>query len=123
MVTTGIQIFMRHILLQPLPVALGQGFTNVIIGQHASHNSLIQLVYQFGILGSGLLISWFVALCKDIVGICQARDLRPLPIMILLAGALLPWLAIDILFFDELFLITTYAFIGITEMGIVHEMN
>ena len=43
--------------------------------------------------------------------------------MILLAGALLPWLAIDILFFDELFLITTYAFIGITEMGIVHEMN
>lgn len=117
------RIYLSRIFSDLKLFLLGQGFTNVIIGQHASHNSLIQLVYQLGILGSGLLISWFVALCKDIVGICQARDLRSLPIMILLAGALLPWLAIDILFFDEFFLITTYAFIGITEMGIVHEMN
>ena len=94
---------------------LGQGYTDVVVGTHASHNTPIQLIYQFGILGSGLLIAWFAGFYRDIVDLRRAPEANRRIIWLLLGGAFSPWLAIDILFFDELFLISTYAFIGIQQ--------
>ena len=39
----------------------------------------------------------------------------------LAAGAILPWIALDILFFDELFLIPAYVYIGIQELCSKHK--
>ena len=44
------KIYLTAIFDSPRLLLLGQGFTNVLIAPKASHNTLIQLVYQFGIL-------------------------------------------------------------------------
>lgn len=96
---------------------LGQGFTNVMIYTRASHNSAIQLLYQFGVFGSVLLIAWFLGYYYDIVGVWRIKNPKITRIFMILAGTFLPWMAIDILFFDELFLLSTYAFLGVRELA------
>lgn len=95
---------------------LGQGFTNVLIAQKSSHNTLIQLVYQFGVFGGALLVAWQWGLYREVVGYQSLADIKVIRTAMLAVGAILPWIAVDILFFDELFLIPTYVFIGIKEL-------
>jgi len=89
----------------PRLLLLGQGFTNVLIAPRASHNTLIQLVYQFGIFGGTLLVAWQWGLYREIIGRQRLADVKAIRTAMLAAGAILPWIALDILFFDELFLI------------------
>ena len=77
---------------------------------------MIQLVYQFGIFGAVLLVTWHWGLYRDIVGYQSLADMRVIRTVMLVVGAILPWMAVDILFFDELFLIPAYVFVGIKEL-------
>lgn len=108
--------YLREIFNHMQLLFLGQGFTDVIIGPRASHNTLIQLVYQFGVFGAGLLLAWFGGLYRDITGSGHLTAAKSIRFMILMMGALMPWMAIDALFFNELFLIPSYVFIGIREL-------
>ena len=109
--------YLTEILNDLKLLLLGQGFTNVMIYSRASHNTVIQLLYQFGILGSVLLIAWFIGYYYEIVGAWRIRNPKMTRIFMILAGTFLPWLAIDILFFDEVFLLSTYAYLGIRELA------
>lgn len=108
--------YLTAILDSPKLLLLGQGFTDVLIAPRASHNTVIQLVYQFGIFGGALLAAWQWGLYREIVGYQRLADTKIIRIAMLAAGAILPWMAVDILFFDELFLIPAYLFIGIREL-------
>ena len=108
--------YITDICNTPRLLFLGQGFTDIINGPKASHNTIIQMVYQFGLFGSVLLIVWMVGLCREIIDGKHLQDGVLGCLAILLMGALLPWMAIDILFFDELFLISTYTLLGVDEL-------
>lgn len=110
------EIYLTRIFNSPKLLLLGQGFTDILIAPRASHNTLIQLVYQFGIFGAVLLVAWHWGLYRDIVGYQSLADMRVIRTVMLVVGAILPWMAVDILFFDELFLIPAYVFVGIKEL-------
>lgn len=110
------RIYLTAILDSPKLLLLGQGFTSVLIAPKASHNTLIQLVYQFGIFGGALLVAWQWGLYREIVGCQRLADIKVIRTAMLAVGAILPWIAVDVLFFDELFLIPAYVFIGIREL-------
>ena len=110
------KIYLTAIFDSPRLLLLGQGFTNVLIAPKASHNTLIQLVYQFGIFGGTLLVAWQWGLYREIIGRQRLADVKAIRTAMLAAGAILPWIALDILFFDELFLIPAYVYIGIQEL-------
>lgn len=110
------RIYLTAIFDSPKLLFLGQGFTNVLIAPKASHNTLIQLVYQFGIFGGALLMAWQWGLCQEVVGDQHLADMKVIRTAMLGVGAILPWIAVDILFFDELFLIPAYVFVGIKEL-------
>lgn len=78
------------------------------IGKRASHNTIIQGVFQFGIIGFPFLIAWFVITIKNLIS--NISDKKPHFLYILLMGdeIVLPWMALDIIFFDELFLLPVY---------------
>ena len=110
------KIYLTAIFNSPKLLFLGQGFTNILIAPRASHNTLIQLVYQFGVFGGLLLMAWHWGLYREIVGYPRTGDMKTIRIAMLITGAILPWMAVDILFFDELFLIPAYIFVGISEL-------
>ena len=97
----------------PLLTIFGEGYSNVVYGGKASHNTLLQLIYQFGVTGTSVFIIWFYGFLKE--GVSQNRNTEYLngAGILLLTGVVLPWMALDILFFDEVFLLPVYAVLGI----------
>lgn len=107
--------YMKEILFDPLLLLFGEGYSNVVIGTKSSHNTVIQMVFQFGLIGSVLLIAWMAKTQRGAFS-------RPLSLkrkygiaLLLLIGCVIPWFSLDILFFDEFFLLPVYAAVGIEQ--------
>ena len=90
---------------------LGNGYTDIKLYGWGSHNTIIQSIYQFGIIGSTLLIFWFKACMEEVT---KGKSLKNSTkyIMIIMIGAYFPWMALDMLYFDEFFLIPLYTIAG-----------
>lgn len=100
--------YLSAITADPKLLLFGKGFTNVKLDGRGSHNTLLQLIYQFGLVGSWLLLLWQLALCRRFWGGEKLRCGNG-SFSAILIGVFLPWMAIDILFFDEFFLMPAYA--------------
>ena len=94
----------------------GEGFSAVNLYGRASHNSVIQGIYQFGISGFPLLCLWMYFMLKSIF--VDLKSMKGLwgSALLMCIGVVLPWMALDILFFDELFLLPVYAAAGVLYM-------
>lgn len=97
----------------PLLLLFGKGFTSVLIFDKASHNTIIQVIYQFGLIGSGFLIAWIVCSVRVLLGKTKVYWSDLAQIFILLLGTFGPWMALDLLFFDEFFLMPVYVCVAI----------
>lgn len=97
----------------PSILFFGKGFTDVLVNNNASHNIVIQSIYQFGIPGSVLLLIWFFAYARNVIKHIRIKITHIVQIFMLALGAFGPWLAIDSLKFDEFFLMPFIVFIGI----------
>ena len=101
-----------------IPLTLfGAGYTSVNLFRKASHNTLIQAVYQFGILGIPLLLVWMWNMLADMF----PESDKPLAgwkyTVLLCVGSFLPWMALDILQYDEFFLLPVYVLLGVGYTG------
>lgn len=95
---------------------LGKGFTNVKVNGRASHNTIIQMIFQFGIIGTPVLVGWIVNFWRNINISEHTKKMSEIGALILIVGTFLPWIAIDALFFDEFFLFQWYCFMGIQAL-------
>lgn len=115
--TTGrTELWMRYLTeftQNPALTIFGEGYTDVTLYGRASHNSIIQGIYQFGVIGFPLLLVWLYSVMKAIFEKEETRQAEKKYILILCAGIVLPWMALDILFFDEFFLLSLYGAVGI----------
>lgn len=93
---------------------LGEGYTNVKVSDRGSHNTILQLVYQLGILGTPVLIAWCMNFFKGVGKVRYEKGTVVSPWM-LYVGTFLPWLALDMLFFDEFFLFQWFVFVALKE--------
>lgn len=106
--------YLRELLASPRLLLLGNGYTDRKVLGRASHNSLIQMVFQFGLVGSAVLICWMGACLGRLLRGCRVRRMEA---ALLLGGAFLPWMALDMVFFDEWFLIPLYAVAGVAWLS------
>ena len=106
--------YIREFLNNPLLLLFGEGYTGVNLNNKASHNTLIQLVYQFGLIGSPFLVSWVIITLRNLFKQLNACNVKLQHCLLICIGVVLPWMGIDILLFDEFFLLPVYAVIGIT---------
>ena len=115
--TTGrTELWMNYIttiLEDPLMLLFGQGYSAVTIGGAAAHNTLIQSVFQFGLVGCILMGTWAAYFMKTLLDDARIGWDQTPRLFILLCGCLGPWLALDYLFFDELFLLPVYLCVGV----------
>lgn len=91
----------------------GQGFTSIIIGDRISHNTIIQILYQFGVFGTPLLLAWIWRFFKKMLGSARIEYGMLQNLLILLIGVFGPWMALDQLFFDDFFLMQFFVCMGI----------
>ena len=92
---------------------LGEGYTDVTLNGRASHNTLIQGIFQFGVFGFPLILCWVFLTIKDVVAGMAISDINWKSAVLMGIGVVVPWMALDILFFDEFFLLPVYAALGI----------
>lgn len=96
----------------PLLALFGQGYSNVTLNTWASHNTVIQGVFQFGIIGFPCFVIWMYSMLKRAIPPQEPVKLRKSMVLLLGIGIALPWMALDYLFFDELFLLPAYGVVG-----------
>lgn len=99
---------------------IGKGFTNVVLTEKATHNTILQCIFQFGIIGSvfiaGWIIFYFYGVLKEI-----KRKINILDVAILFWGIFSPWMAIDLMFGDEFFLCPIFIMAGIKSIAANNE--
>lgn len=103
------RMYLHDLSYDPVLMLLGSGFTSVTLRMKASHNTIIQGVFQFGLIGLPVLCAWLVMTLKRASG---RSGCRKNAFLLMCVGVVLPWMALDILFFDEFFLLPVYAVIG-----------
>jgi hypothetical protein len=102
---------------------IGVGYTTVTIGGKSTHNTLIQGIYQLGLIGFIPLVFWQLFVLDDFA---EERSLAKADwrcVLLMCIGVLLPWVSIDMLFFDELFLLPVFAVLGIIEYSNYSETD
>lgn len=95
---------------------LGEGFTNIKINGRASHNTIIQIFFQFGLIGMSVLLYWIICFFREDRKLWEKPEKRELKCLIVAIGSFLPWLAIDALFFDEFFLLQWYMLVAVNYL-------
>jgi hypothetical protein len=91
---------------------LGRGFTDIKVNGLASHNTILQAFYQFGLLGVPVLVYWITCFFRSENPGNRSLKHPDLKIWMIGIGTFLPWMAIDILLFDDFFLLQWYVFIA-----------
>ena len=115
--TTGrTELWEEYVLFffnNPVDLLLGQGYTEVFNGVHkGSHNTIIQMIYQFGIVGLIPLVGWLSLFIK---GFSLRLLFKPYSILIIFACFSM-WLGLDMLYFDDFFLNISLLFMAMYEM-------
>ena len=100
-----------------LLLLLGRGYTKVLVATKASHNTFIQQIFQFGLVGCVIFAGWIVCLLRILLKNVKIKRNHFAMVCILLAGAIGPWMALDILFGDELFLMPMYVGVGLAYIA------
>lgn len=101
-----------------IPLTLfGAGYTSVNLFRKASHNTLIQAVYQFGMLGIPLLLVWMWNMLADMFPESDKPIAGWKYTVLLCVGSFLPWMALDILQYDEFFLLPVYVLLGVAHVA------
>lgn len=95
---------------------LGKGYTNINVNGRGSHNLLIQMLYQFGLIGMPVLLFWIVQFWRKSNLAVDSAKINKLCTLMLCVGSFLPWAALDLLFFDEFFFLQWYCLMGIQAL-------
>jgi len=101
---------------------LGKGFTNVKINGRTSHNTILQLIFQIGAIGSVVMLCWIYCFFIDAFRKSE-RNKETGGIWCVIVGCLLPWMAIDALFFDEFFLLQWFIFAALHQQNIYSSQH
>lgn len=64
-------------------------------------------------IGFPFLIAWFVITIKNLISSVLSKKIHFLYVLLMCVGIVLPWMALDILFFDELFLLPVYGALAV----------
>ena len=101
--------YIRSMLEDGRLLLFGQGYSDVILGEKPTHNTLLEGIFQFGLIGFVLMVTWMVYYVRTLLDGARIRRHQTVCLILLLIGIFGPWMALDYLFFDEFFLLPIYA--------------
>lgn len=111
------QMYLQSFKEDPVLLLFGNGYINAPLNDRGSHNTIIQAIYQFGLLGCVFLGTWIVCCVRSYLRKATVKWNSLAQICILLVGTIGPWMALDMLLFDEFFLLPIYVCVGIMSLS------
>ncbi len=100
--------YLNAFMQDPLLLVFGQGYSDVMVNGRPPHNTIIQGVFQFGLLGGLIMLAWLIFFVRTMIGESRISWNHASQLAIVMIGAFGPWMALDYLFFDEFFLMPIY---------------
>lgn len=125
--TTGrTELWYRYLVAlaeDPLLLLFGKGYTDVLVGGRAAHNTIIQSIFQFGLVGCAFALAWVVFFVRVLLDDAKVRWNTVTQVAILFIGVFGPWMALDYLFFDELFILPVYVCVALRFLSEQSEIR
>lgn len=118
--------YISYLCGNPFVLLFGEGYTNILPDFGAgSHSTIIQILYQFGLAGTILIIFWFIGFKNAVISREKTRKTAAQHYWVITfaIACFAPWLALDMLFFDEFFYITSLFFIGLNDIRGKYDGN
>lgn len=108
--------YLRGFEDNPMIFIFGKGFSDELLLDRASHNIIIQSIWQFGIVGTVTLFVWVLLYFRSMLRNIRIYPRNLVQVIICLFGAFGPWMALDALMFDEFFLMPFFVSIGVKSI-------
>jgi hypothetical protein len=117
--------YISYLSDHPFTLLFGQGYTDITPFGTSSHSTIIQLIYQLGLAGAALVLLWFNEFKNAVVlgGEMLKTMAQGFLIIVLAVACFAPWMALDMLFFDEFFYVTSLFFIGLNYILSAEEKS
>lgn len=109
--------YLKAMFENPALLLFGKGGIYSYVNNRASHSTFIQVVYQYGFVGTAVIVFWIMSfgrLALENIRLCR-KNLAL--ILVVLIGVFGPWFALDYLFFDEFFLMFLFCFAAFRCIG------
>lgn len=87
-------------------IGLSQDQVRILLNTNNAHNTVIEMIYQVGIIGSLILIWWWKSIYNQLVDKIKIDLVNFTYLLIMASAVLMPWFSLDILYFDEFFYFT-----------------
>ena len=100
----------------PLLLLFGRGCTDVIIGEKPTHNTILEIMFQLGLIGFLFMAAWLVFFVQTLLDGTKIHRRQTTQLVILIVGVFGPWIALDYLFFDEYFLFPIFTCMAIRQL-------
>ncbi|MGA6841335.1 hypothetical protein [Priestia megaterium] len=107
------EMYINHILENADKLLFGVGISNVFINGRASHSTFVQIIWQIGLVGVLLLFLWIKLTLAPMKLKVMEFSRQSLIIILLIVAYILPWFALDYLFFDEFFYYMLFVALGV----------
>lgn len=102
--------YLDFLINNPIDLLFGQGYTSVFNTVHkGSHNTIIQCLYQFGVIGSIVLIAWISTMFTKKINLRKNILLT----VVWIIACFSMWMGLDLLYFDDFFLIFALFSLGL----------
>ena len=104
--------YLKYFWEHPLSFLFGQGYTSVLVATYgSSHNTILQAIYQFGVVGTVILLVWIIAFENR-----SSKGKGSVMSIFWLFACFFMWLGLDILFFDDFFAVLMLCSFGFDYM-------
>ncbi|UPM54750.1 hypothetical protein [Gottfriedia acidiceleris] len=123
--TTGrsglFDMYINYLFSSNLRLFFGVGLSSLeFVNERASHNTLIQSIYQVGAIGSVFLIVWWGMVYSSLSNKVKLGTFEKYYFLILIIAYFFSWFSLDMLFFDEFFYITLLSILAKNYLATNH---
>lgn len=84
-------------------IGLSEDQVRILLKTNNAHNTLIEIMYQLGIVGGLILLWWWKTVFRGLTDKLKMDFSNKVYLLILAGSIFLPWFALDMLYFHEFF--------------------
>lgn len=113
--------YFKNVFSDVKVLLIGMGLSDELLHDRATHNTLLQMLYQVGLMGTALIVWWWIGMTDFTLFKRAAHNHKSMDIVLMVISIFLPWMALDYMYFDEFFIFQCFFMLAVQEMADADE--